>query len=65
MEQEYQYPVYGTQGGGLARWTGHKWIFVTKPSDGTGLDVGDEVPEMWDLQPANDLARRETDLVRD
>ena len=59
--KDYKYPVYATQGGGLARFVGETLIFVEVPSAGMGLDVGDEVPLEWDYQPANELARRESD----
>jgi hypothetical protein len=55
MEQVYNFPVYGTQGGGLAREVNGTYIFITDP-DCPGLAVGDEVPKEWDIQPANDLA---------
>ena len=56
MEREYNFPVFGTQGGGLVREVKGQFIFVTKP-DCPGLDVGDEMPAEWDYQPANKLAR--------
>ncbi len=56
MSREYNYPVFGTQGGGLAREVRGQLIFVEKP-DCPGLDVGDDVPAEWDYQPANELAR--------
>lgn len=56
MERTYRFPVWGTQGGGLVREVGGKYIFVEKPNC-PGLDVGDELPEMWDLIPANSMAR--------
>lgn len=56
MSRVYDFPVYGTQGGGLAREVNGTFIFVTKP-DCPGLDVGDEVPREWGLVAANDLAR--------
>jgi len=56
----YPYPVWATQGGGLARQMGKTFIFIEKP-DCPGLDVGDDVPEEWDLQPVNEPARNETE----
>ena len=50
--KRYDYPVYGTQGGGLVRSVGQTYIFVEKP-DCPGLDVGDEMPEEWGVIPAN------------
>ena len=55
--EDYEFPVYGTQGGGLVREVNGTFIFVTKP-DCPNLDVGDEMPKQWDFQPANELARR-------
>lgn len=60
MEKTYNFPVFGTQGGGLVReiktGKGYTYIFVEKP-DCPGLDVGDTMPEQWDLIPANQQAR--------
>lgn len=60
MEKTYNFPVFGTQGGGLVReiktGNGYMYIFVEKP-DCPGLDVGDTMPEQWDLIPANQQAR--------
>ncbi len=58
MERFFNYPVYGTQGGGLVRDVNGTCIFVEKP-DCPGLDVGDEMPKEWGIVPANDLARDE------
>ena len=57
-QRQYGYPVWGTQGGGLVRFVRDKYIFITKP-DCPGLDVGDEMPEEWDVAPANELAFQE------
>lgn len=44
--------LYGTQGGGTARADEHGDIrFLTAPATGTGLKVGDKVPDDWGLQP--------------
>ena len=56
--KDYDYPVFGTQGGGLVRESNGIFIFIEKP-DCPGLDVGDEMPEMWDIIPANERARRQ------
>ncbi len=53
---QYNFEVYGTQGGGLARRVGDTYIFITKPNC-PGLDVGDEVPKEWDIAAANEKAR--------
>lgn len=58
MKRQYNYPVWGTQGGGLVRAVNGTYIFVEKP-DCPGLDVGDEMPEMWGIIPANNHARAE------
>ena len=57
--REYQFPVWATQGGGLVREVGGVYIFVKKPPDFPELGVGDEMPEKWDVIPANNLAREE------
>jgi hypothetical protein len=59
MERDYNYPVFGTQGGGLVREVSQNpfsYVFVEKP-DCPGLDVGDTMPKEWDLIPANQAAR--------
>ena len=60
LDTKYNFPVWATQGGGLAREAGREnpgvYIFVTDPGI-PGLRVGGVVPEDWDLQPANKLAR--------
>ncbi len=59
MVREYNFPVFNTQGGGLVREISQnpfRYIFIEKP-DCPGLDVGDFMPEEWDLIPANQLAR--------
>ncbi|MDO8590191.1 MAG: hypothetical protein Q7R69_02870 [bacterium] len=56
----YNFGIYGTQGGGLARKVGETYIFVTKP-DCPGLGIGDDVPREWDLVPANAQAVTEDD----
>lgn len=57
QEREYKFPVFGTQGGGLVReiktTEGFKYIFVEVPPEGMGLGIGDDMPEMWDIIPAN------------
>jgi len=60
-DQTFNFSVYGTQGGSCARMVNGIAIFVTKPNC-PGLDVGDEVPLNWDLQPTNKLAR---DVIQD
>lgn len=55
--RDYDFPVWGTQGGGLVREVSpNRYIFVEAP-DCPGLGVGDYMPEMWGVEPANDLAR--------
>jgi hypothetical protein len=59
QEKTYNFPVFGTQGGGLVReiktTEGYKYIFVEKP-DCPGLDVGDFMPEQWGIIAANQQA---------
>lgn len=57
----FNYPVWGTQGGGLVRETDGMYIFVSKP-DCPGLDVGDEMPEDWSIVPANRRAMLEEEM---
>jgi len=60
--EEYKFPVFGTQGGGLVREINGKCYFVEAPPEGMGLTVGDKLPEHWSTIPANELARQ---LLRD
>jgi len=58
--KEYNFPVWGTQGGGLVREVSHnpyRYVFVEAPPQGMGLGVGDFMPEEWDIIPANRQAR--------
>ncbi len=52
----YPFPVWGTQGGGLAKWNGYYHEFVDPPE---GYKVGDKVPDKWSLAAANNLAQEE------
>ena len=60
-QKTYNFPVFGTQGGGLVRElktnSGYKYIFVEAPPQGMGLGIGDFMPEQWDIIPANKQAR--------
>lgn len=58
VANEYPFPIWGTQGGGIVRESGSGYIFVTKP-DCPDLDIGDAMPDEWGLIPANDLATEE------
>ena len=60
MKKQYNYPVWGTQGGGLVREVNGTYIFVEKPGC-PGLDVGDEMPEEWGLIPTNQRAHQQMD----
>ena len=47
MDKVYNFPVFGTQGGGLVREVSQNpfvYVFVEKP-DCSGLDVGDTMPK--------------------
>jgi hypothetical protein len=58
-KEKYSFPVYATQGGGLARYVGDTCIFVEAPPDCMGLSVGDPVPREWSTCAANEAARNE------
>ncbi len=59
MPSVYNYPVWGTQGGGLVREVSKDvYIFVEKP-DCPGLDVGDTMPAEWGIIAGNELASQE------
>ncbi len=64
MERTYDYPVWGTQGGGLVREVNGTYIFIEKP-DCPGLDVDDEMPAEWGVWPANRLAQYEAQYEMD
>lgn len=55
------FPVWGTQGGGLARRNdGGLFVWYELPDWAGGhMHIGDPVPDEWDLAPANHLARSE------
>ena len=47
--ETFNFPVYGTQGGGLARKVKGVYIFVESPKDLPSLCVGDMVPDSWGI----------------
>ncbi len=57
--EEYPFPVYSTQHGGLVHRVDNDYVFVSEPSAQTGLQIGESMPRYWDITPANDLARKE------
>lgn len=59
MYNDYKFPVYGTQGGGIVREINNKYYFIIAPEHVSGLTIGDEMPQEWSIVPANDLARKE------
>lgn len=59
MHRIYNFPVYGTQGGGLVREVNGVYIFVEKPIYYSHLDIGDTMSEGWSIAPANEQARQE------
>ncbi len=60
--KKYPFPVYATQGGGLAREVAiDKYVFVEAPPDCFGLRVGEEVPTDWDTVLATNLGTPEQD----
>ncbi len=52
---QFDYAVWGTQGGGLVRQVGNSFIFVTAPNC-PGLKAGDTMPEDWGIAAANQAA---------
>lgn len=57
MTAGYDFPVWGTQGGGLVKQEGDHYVFVEPPSDFPDIKVGDKMPPEWGLAAANGLAR--------
>jgi hypothetical protein len=57
------FAVYGLQGGGLGRFAGEVLVFHELPdwcpAEGFNPQVGDPVPEEWDMIPANKAATGE------
>ncbi len=51
--QNYDFPVFATQRGGLVREVGHKKVFVEIPPS-SDFKVGDLMPEEWITLPANE-----------
>ena len=57
--------LWGTQGGGLARWDDHKSVYVWHElpdwyaESGIQERVGDPIPAEWGLAPANESARND------
>jgi hypothetical protein len=62
QRKRYDFAVWGTQGGGLARLTASGYVFVEPPDEVHNLKVGDGVPLEWDMQPANTLARNASNM---
>jgi hypothetical protein len=58
MPEECDFPVYGTQGGGLVRRSGDHYVFVEVPDWGN-FKVGDKMPGDWGIAAANEKARNE------
>ncbi len=53
------FPVYGTQGGGLARYQGDDLVWHEVPEDFPQFRIGGLVPEEWGTIPANAAAYKE------
>lgn len=45
----FDFPVYSTQGGGLAKKLRSEPVFIESPEDFPDLEVGDFVPAEWEL----------------
>jgi hypothetical protein len=54
---DYEFGVWITHGGGLARQNGSNFVFIDPPKC-TDFAVGDSVPQEWDLVPQNSIAHR-------
>lgn len=54
--------LWATQGGGLVRQCGDRYVFVEKP-ECPGFDVGDFMPKEWGVVPANNAARQELEEI--
>ena len=58
MKEGYDYPVWGTQGGGLVKKTrSGVFVFIEAPTNVANVSVGDEMPRSWGTFPANTSAR--------
>ena len=58
-EKEYDFPVFGAQGGGLVKRVGiDQYEFVEAPDPVMNLNVGDSMPSEWGIVPANEQSRR-------
>ena len=57
--EDYDFAVWGTQGGGLAKWDNSRvsYVFVESP-DWWPNQEGKEVPKEWGIMPANEKAFR-------
>lgn len=65
LNKEYNFPVYGTQGGGLAKYEGNTLVWVEPPTeDFPDMKVGDPIPEEWGTAAANQRAQNEADRNR-
>lgn len=51
----FSFAVWRTQHGGLVRSRGDDFVFVEMP-DCLRFEIGDVMPEEWDITPANDQA---------
>lgn len=62
---EYDFAVWGTQGGGVVRWINGAYVFVEAPADFPELTVGSEMPAEWGVVAANDVAMSEMNAAAD
>ena len=53
---KYDYPVYATEGGGLARYQNGLLVWLEPPMAFPEMQVGGLVPEIWGWAPANKAA---------
>jgi hypothetical protein len=61
MADEYNFPVFATQGGGLVQEVAPDvYTFVEAPNC-PGLNVGDSMPKEWGIIAVNTLAQRQVE----
>lgn len=63
MSNQFNFPVYGTQGGGLVREIKGEYVFIEAPPAHFGLGVGDIMPKDWGVCPANQNAREQMETT--
>lgn len=54
-EPSFSFAVWRTENGGLVRKRGEDYVFVEMPNC-LKFEIGDVMPDEWDITPANDEA---------